>query len=325
MRPERRFVDLTERIIYLRSIPVAAMLPPPVLRGIAGYLRERTFEEGEMLMRMGEPIMALELLTEGKLALVRGGRELGTLAPPQSLGFLGILARGDGTYDATAIARTRSLELASDALMELLEDHFSLLHATLTYLAERLLYELMEMPAEMLGFPFDDAIKVGEREIDLVERILLLRRMTGFKRTNVNALAALSQQLTEVRVPPGTKLWKRGDAPEKALFIASGVVVCKKEVGEWRYGPGTAVGGLENLAGKPRWYDAETETALVALEGRGEGLLDMFEDNFSMAMDFVSMMAESLVGVLERRAAMGQSPLQVMRNVSKLGAVPVGA
>jgi len=51
----------------------------------------------------------------------------------------------------------------------------------------------------------------------------------------------------------------------------------------------------------------------------------MFEDNFSMAMDFVSMMAESLVGVLERRAAMGQSPLQVMRNVSKLGAVPVGA
>ncbi len=325
MRPERRFVDLTERMIYLRSIPVAAMLPPPVLRAIAAYLRERTFEEGEMLMRMGEPIMALELLTEGKLALVRAGRELGTLAPPQSLGFLGILARSDGTYDATAVARTRSLELAADALIELLEDHFSLLHATLMYLSDRLLYELMELPPQMLGFPFDEAIKVGDKEIDLVERILLLRRMSGFKRTNVNALAALSQQLTEVRFPAGTQLWKRGDSPDRSLFIASGVVVCKKEAGEWRYGPGTAVGGLENLASKPRWYDAETETPLVALEGKGEGLLDMFEDNFSMAMDFVSMMAESLVGVLERRAAMGQAPLQVMRNVSKLGAVPVGA
>jgi CRP-like cAMP-binding protein len=325
MRPERRFVDLTERMIYLRSIPVAAMLPPPVLKAIAAYLRERTFEAGELLMRVGEPIMALQLLTEGKLALVRGGTEMGTLAPPQSLGFMGILARSDGTYDATAVTRVRSLELASDALLELLEDHFPLLHATLTYLAERLLYELMELPPAMLGFPFEPPLEVGDRPIDLVEEILLLRRMSGFKRTNVNALAALSRQLREVRYPAGTQLWKRGEPAESALFIASGVVVCHKEAGEWRYGPGTAAGGIENLAGKPRWYDASAETALVALEGRGEGMIDLFEDSFSMGMDFVSMMAEALSGILERKAALGQQPLQVLRNVSKLGAVPVGA
>ena len=58
-------------------------------------------------MKMGEPIMAMEFLMEGKLSLVRGGHEIGTLAPPQSLGFLGILARGESEVCAQwATART---------------------------------------------------------------------------------------------------------------------------------------------------------------------------------------------------------------------------
>ena len=46
-----RYVDLTERILHLRSIPVGAMLPAAVLKTIAGCLRERTFDAGTVLMR----------------------------------------------------------------------------------------------------------------------------------------------------------------------------------------------------------------------------------------------------------------------------------
>src|SRR4051812_38787407 len=104
-----RLVDLTERMIYLRSIPVAAVLPSTVIKILAAELRDRSFGAGEMLRRGGEPIHGLHLLLEGRLSLVRKGNRFGELAPPQTLGFLGILARTDGTYEARADTEVRSL------------------------------------------------------------------------------------------------------------------------------------------------------------------------------------------------------------------------
>jgi len=326
MRSERRFVDLTERMIYLRSIPVTTGLPSAVVRAVASAMRERSFAAGELLMREGEPILAMQLLTEGRLSLVRRGRAIGSLAPPQSLGFIGILARGDGTYDATAEVETRALELDADALLELMEEHFPLLLATLRYLAERMYYELLELPAELLGLPFDEPFEVTDRELDLVERILFLRRISTFKHTNLNALALVSQQVERLVFDAGDRLWSPGDPSDGALFVLAGSVKCTTSDGrEFRYGPSTAVGGIENLAGKPRWYEATAESRLVALRGRGDGLLDIMEDNFGMAMDFVSMFAAGLTGIVERKAALGLAPLQQKRDVSNLGAVPVGA
>src|SRR4051812_12225046 len=89
--PRRRFVDLTQRIIYLRCIPVAAELDTRVLTLIARACRERPFQEGAVLMREGEPVEAMHFLMSGELSLTRKKLPLGTLKPPQSLGFLAIL------------------------------------------------------------------------------------------------------------------------------------------------------------------------------------------------------------------------------------------
>src|SRR5262249_15250030 len=155
------------------------------------------------------------------------------------------------------------------------------------YLAERMYYEVTELPAEMLGLPFGEPFEVGDRELDLVERILFLRRISTFQKTNLNALAMVSQQLEQLSFEPGARIWGVGEPSDSALFVLSGSVACTTADGrKFRYGPQTAVGGIENLAGKPRWYEAVTESRLVALRGRGDGLLDLMEDNFTMAMDF---------------------------------------
>ena len=124
-------IDLTEKMLHIRQIPVGAMLPPPVLRVIAAHLQERAFAAGTRLMRRGEPIDGLHMLIEGGVALTREGASLGDLDAPQTLGFLGILARQDGPYDATAKEDVRALELETDTLLDLFEDHFELLAATL--------------------------------------------------------------------------------------------------------------------------------------------------------------------------------------------------
>jgi CRP-like cAMP-binding protein len=319
-------IDLTEKMLHIRQIPVGAMLPPPLLRVIAAHLRERTFAAGTRLMRRGEPIDGLHMLIDGGVSLTREGASLGELDAPQTLGFLGILARQDGPYDATAKVDVRALELETDTLLELFEDHFELLAATLRYLAERLYFDMQDLPQEALGIPPSELGPVPDRPLDLVERIMFLRTSTGLTQASINALAVMARQMDEVRVKAGTTFWNVGDPGDRVLFILEGTVHCKTADGrEFRYGPGTGAGGVESLAEKPRWYGVTAETDVVGLLGRSEQLMDIFEIHFRMAMDFVAMLARAEIGLLARRATLGQKPLAALRDVTKLSGVRVGA
>jgi len=151
--------------------------------------------------------------------------------------------------------------------------------------------------------------------------------MSAFACANLNALATMAEQFVEARIEPGALLWRAGDAPDHVLMLVKGTVACEADLGRkrFRYGPGTAIGGVEAIAGKPRWYSVTTETPIVALRGRTDQMLDLFEDNFAMAMDFIAILSSALIGIMERKAAMGQQAIGVLRDVSSLGAVPVGA
>jgi len=320
-----RFVDLTERIIYLRSIPVAAGLPPEVLHVIASNMRERTFPAGATILREGDPLDEMHLFTAGAVRLRKQGKDVGVLRPPQSLGFLGILANGESPYDAVVETEAQSLELGADALFEVMEDHFSLAHSSIQYVSERLLAELLEMPAEGLGIPFKD-VPLPEHPLDLVDRILFLRSLKAFERGNVNALAVMSNSVTERRFADGEPLWRSGEQSERVLLIVSGRVACHAPDGrKWAFGPKTVVGGPEALSRKPHWYDASSQGATVALEQSTNKLLDVFEENFALTRDFLIVISGLLQGLLDRKMAAGQSSIAVPRNVSALGAVPVGA
>lgn len=323
-----RFSDVTERILYLRSIPVAALLSPPVLKVIAGQMREATFAPGAALMREGQPIDALYFLTSGRLELLRKGKPFGTLAPPQTLGFLGILARGDGTYDATAQEETSTFVLDAEVLTELLEDHFELLRATVRYLCERLLAELQELPEEALGsrLEAEPIPPAPARPMDLVERMVYLRRLRAFKNTNLNSVAVLARHLVEERHAPGDRLWSPGESADANFFIAHGRVRCATPDGRtWGAGPLNALGGIEAEAARPRWYEMTADTELVVFRLPIAGWEDVLEDDFALAQDFMSVLATQLVDVLERKAAQGRSTVGALRDVSRLGAVPVGA
>lgn len=318
--------DLTERMLHLRQIPVATMLPSPVLRMLAGMLRPRTFVDGEAVLRKGAPLESMYLLTDGALSLVRGGAPFGELRAPQTVGFLSIIARQDAPYDAVARGEVGAYELETDALLDFFGDHFELLEATLRYFAERLYFEFQTLPQEMLGIPAVDMGKVPDRPLDLVEKILFLRKSSGFATANVNALAALSRQLEEVRFSRGTQLWAPGDRGDRVIFLLEGTIRCVATDGRnFSYGSGTGVGGIEAIADRPRWYTATAETDIVGCWGHTENLFDLFEHQQRMAMDFVAMLARAQAGLLERKAKLGQNPLAVVREAKKLGTVRYGA
>ena len=335
--PRTRLVGPTERMIYLRSIPVAAVVPAQVLSVLANAFSEKTFSAGEVVVQQGEPVDALELLVEGKLPLMKSGKRVGQLEPPQSIGFLDILARADSTYDAVAVSDLHTLHIDTDALLEIIEDHFPMMEATLSYFAERLYPEVAGLPAEVLdeflAEPFESDFEVSSpakrddaSNIDFVERMLFLRNTRVFASTNLNALGALSRQLVEHRLEPGTTIWQRGDSVDRFLIILSGRARCTAKDGkQFGVGPGALLGAAEGIADKPRWFYMEAEESLVILDGRVDTLLELFEDNSRMGIDFIATLARDLRRAIARKLELGIQTIDVRRQVSNLGAVKVGA
>jgi CRP-like cAMP-binding protein len=320
-------VPLTERLLHLRAIPVAAMLKPEVLHMIARYLEPRTFARGDRLMEYGAPLESMHHLLEGKLTLLREGKEVGELAAPQTIGFLGIIGRANAAYDAIALEDTRTLELSVDALHELLEDHFSLFDATLRYLSERLVQELVELPQEALNIAAEPGEPIAGRAMDYVERIVFIRTIRAFSSFNVNALAMMTERMVEERHDAGVHLWSEGEPSKFIHTLVSGTLRARTWSGKtFTYGRGAVVGGMECIARVPRWYSLESATPVVLLRGRQEVFLDLLEENFQMAMDFVSFMAGFLQTLVEQRLkAGGAGHFQIQREVSQLGKVKVGA
>lgn len=313
--------DLTERMLHLRQVPVAAALSPRVLKIVAEHLEERLFAEGERLVTEGEPMASVILLTDGALALERGGAAAGSLGAPQTVGFLEVLANLDASFSATARSAGRAFVLSSDLMSELLEDYFELTVSTIRYFAEYITGDLRELPEVELGVAPVDLDRAPGRPVDWVEKILALRRTTGFADANVHALGILARRMQELSVPAGTTIWQVGERAERAFYILRGTIRCEAADGRvFRYGAGTGLGALEALADLPRWFSATAETDAVGLYGHTDRLLDLFEHELRMATDFVTMLARETFALVARRIALGQQPLRVKLNRLRVGA-----
>jgi CRP-like cAMP-binding protein len=224
------------------------------------------------------------------------------------VGGIGVLAPDEEGVGAVAETDTLTLELPASALIEIFEDQFSILHHVMREVCRQVI-GLFRRPGVDPPFPPPQTSPVVPgRELDLVERIFLVRRYAPFKHASVNALAELSRGLTEARFEPGDALWHEGEPASWVSLLVTGTVTCVLPGGRrFRAGPGAPLGALESVAEWPRWYEPVTETPVVALHGNIQGLLDVFEDNFAMAMDYLAVMARLLALAHERTVASEES------------------
>ncbi len=290
-----------ERVLYLRKLDLLRDLASPDLLLLAEFARERVFPKDAPLLRRGEPVGALHFLIAGRVALRRGDLELGVAGPGSGVGGLGILARDDEGLEALAAVDTLSLELEADAFFDLLEDRFAVFRQVLRETSRRSIVQLLTGGVHQARAPAQVPLSVPARSLDLVERLQLLRRMAPFSRSSLNALADLSRSLSEVRHARGTRLWREGDPSGDVLLVVDGVVACSSAGSgvAFQAVPGQPLGNFESIAGLPRWFDAEALTPVLALRGRSEELIDAFEDNFRMGVDFLSATATGLLRQIE--------------------------
>lgn len=115
---------------------VFSALPPELLQPILDVGVERVYEEGEAIMRVGEPGDSMALVVEGSATIERGGRKV-PVAPGELVGEIAVLDGGPRTATVVADARSRVLEITREELMRALEADPRAATALIAVLASR--------------------------------------------------------------------------------------------------------------------------------------------------------------------------------------------
>jgi len=303
--PERaRVVPPLERLLHLKRIPLLSGLPAPEVAVLADAAQERSYRKGEVVFHEDTPATATLFVVEGRLASFRRGAAVGHVGPGQGMGGLTVLARADHPLEIVAERDTLTLEIDADAIADVLEDRLVILQHILREVSRQALELLQRHRLDpSLVFPLPSGELPGADQLDLVDRLLLLRRMPVFDRTSVTALAELARTMAQVGFAAGTPLWHAGEPAAHLVMICSGTVRASVPGGiEFDAGPGFPLGALEALGQRPRWYDVTASTPVVGLYGQTDVLVDLFEDNFDMAMDYLAVISRVTLRMLELHA-----------------------
>ncbi|MCA9590656.1 MAG: cyclic nucleotide-binding domain-containing protein [Myxococcales bacterium] len=298
-------LEITERVIRLRSVPVFRTMPGADLAQLAATVRSKTWSAGEVLLSEDAPPSSFVLIGAGRVRLTRKGKLIGTVRAPGGVGFLSFLAQGAGGTQCVAETFVDGYEIPGDAIDEIFEDHFGVLFGTLKWVASRLLPEMRAAtppPFEPPKLAMEHLI--GDRSLGVVERIFLVRRMRAFSRANVNTLAALVKRMDEVRVDAGTVLWTPGERADGAMFIVKGRATSTWNDGAsvQKVGGGYVVGGLEAMLNLPRWTTLRADEPCIMLRGSPEVIIDMLEDDHELARTFLAGLSTSLVEAWDKKA-----------------------
>jgi flavin reductase (DIM6/NTAB) family NADH-FMN oxidoreductase RutF len=115
---------------------VFSALPPELLQPILDAGVVRVYEDGETIMRVGEPGDAMALVVEGSALIERGGRKV-PVAPGELVGEIAVLDGGPRTATVVVEGRTRVLEIGRAELMRVLEADPKAATALIAVLASR--------------------------------------------------------------------------------------------------------------------------------------------------------------------------------------------
>jgi CRP-like cAMP-binding protein len=280
-----------ERLILLKALSPPGHIPAPALAALAGQATERHFAAGATLIGLDCRCDAVHILVEGGVTVSPSGRPSCTVGPREAIGLLEVLARVEGGVEARATAESVTLEVDATTLFSVLDDHLEMTLSLVRELARRLLASA----AAGLIWPSRPVKDISPGRIDLVDRIRLLQRTDLFARTRALSLGEIASQFDECQVEAGTMLWREGDPASWLIVLLAGEVDASSDGGlRHSWGPGTAPGTLDAIAGAPRWYDARAVTPVTALRLSVDRLFDAVEDDFSMAEDLLAALATGL-------------------------------
>jgi CRP-like cAMP-binding protein len=289
-------IGTVERLVAMRSFPGAAELRASELSVLASVARPRRLASGEVLAREGRPLPGISVVLEGEVVVSSLGETIETARAGRVIGLIRALARDPRGLECRACSEALVLQIAIEDLEDVFEEAPVVLARVIAHVA-RYALELSVLHESRHPAPRIRAGSLPARPLDLVERILMLRRCPAFAGASIDAIAALAEVAREARAPAGGALWRLGTEPAALFVIVAGeldVLVASGASATLR--DGDLAGAPEVLAGAAHPSDAVAREPVIALAFARDALLDLREDHTDLGLELLRDASAALVG-----------------------------
>jgi len=289
--------------MLLKAVSLSRHTPVAALEALAVQARERQVGAGATIgSGDDQPRGSAFVVVDGRVAVYQGGLRLNTLRPGKAYGLLETLAGADADIEARAELDTLLLEIPAPTLLSVLEGHHLMTRETIHALA-RMVLVTPSWLARTMERPMELPELVPPESLDLVDRIGVLQTSGIFSHAHDGSLAEVASYYDEFRAPPGTILWREGDMADWLFVLLEGGVESRSRTNvRLSWIPRMVPGVFEVLGGAPRWTDATAATPIRGLRLSTKLLFDAIENNFAMAADLLSSLAQR---VCRQRFAIG--------------------
>jgi CRP-like cAMP-binding protein len=250
---------------------------------------------------MGRHVPLVHFLIEGRVGRERGGSAVQRVAAPEAIGLLELLAGIES--ETQYVAQTNLLVLESDApaLVDLLEENFSIISGLRHALGRQIFALQRELgvaalePAAAGNGPPPDA------SFGFVERLIWASRSPVLGGFGVAVLADLVRDEPEVHLRQGETLWSADSEGRSFALVVDGTVsVQDASGGSVRAGAGSVIGVEAVFGGAPHAFTATVETPAVIIPIDAQALLDAAEDHFHVAARILALSARTLLRLRDR-------------------------
>jgi CRP-like cAMP-binding protein len=280
-----------ERLLMLLAIAEFQTLTPSELRRVASAAKLVKHAAGVVLGDPRDP-PAIQIVVQGMVEQ-RSESVVRRIEPGQVVGGLPeVLSRRHAT-SAIALVDTLTLRLDAESLDDLLEEELGIYRAVLRGVARSWLDHL---PVTR-GLHSEEGLgpaKHAARELDVVERMLLMQRTLDFGVARMDVLAELAQQAEPFTRRLGSPLFRKGDASERFLVLASGSAHCSIENESTIVRAPVALGVLEVVGGVDCRFTATAASEVQGLDVPGALLLDLLEDYPQLGLDLLRAIARAV-------------------------------
>jgi CRP-like cAMP-binding protein len=197
------------RILALRKFQMLGTAELRELAMLAENMTEATFPAGAVVAAAGARLRSIHFIVDGEIATSRGER----LGARRVFGVLDVFARRELAAPAIAVRETRTLELLSADVKEILDENFGVLRATLRELAAHTIGRWAMPPTRFIAPP---------ARLGFVDRLILLRRQPMLASAAVDAVAMLAHTSEEVSFRPGAIVAHAGERAVTTYAILEG-------------------------------------------------------------------------------------------------------
>lgn len=277
--------DQVQRQLFLRTF--FDVSPPVELATLlARRMRDRNFQEGELLFERGQPSGALFFVTSGNVALEAPGEEPWLMEGQSFLGAIDANAGQPHRRTARALTPVHAIEMHFEAYLSLLEDFFDFAKSMVVQGAMRTLDTALRLGPDGVLSPSSPQTGrwSGIERLDPVQRIIALRHSAPFGNAPVQSLVSLAGASREIRLSAGERLVSAGDSIKGLDLLIEGATRTTHDDPhiEASAGPGQFPLGVIAIVPKPAPFTTHATTDAILLRIPHEDLFDAMEEHFGL-------------------------------------------